>query len=401
MLGRLMGRGGRRPFDLSPGGMRERATRATGLSDFGDDPVWAELLQEISDGLEGNDNLTPYARLTARIFYQGKLVNKLRMVDYLKKSPEVLDRPIEAPIFIVGWYRTGTTALHNLLESAPNHRSFGTWELIEPIPLSPNPWIDRFLRRMRARGIVVPARLTMPDLDPVHPLLLDWPEEEFFLLENDLVGPTLFFMYEGERYAKRMCEIDVKPAYRALRRQLQILSGPNNSQRLVLKAPIHLWNLDALHEAFPDAKFVFTHREPVSALVSACSFCAITTAKAARELDRERIGRFWLDYNELGLQRATEARKAIPADQQIDVPLAAMSANPESTVRRIYERFGIEFSETARQLVRDRAASGQGRAKKKHSYSATDYGLTDAEINERFAAYRVRYAEILNDWGVT
>ncbi len=165
---------------------------------------------------------------------------------------------------------------------------------------------------------MIPARLTIPDPDPVHPLLLESSEEEFFLLENELVGPT------------------------------------------------SLWNVGALHQAFWGAMFVFPHRAPVSALTNACSCCAITSAKAVRKLDLEGIGQFWLNYNELGLEHSAEERRVFSSVQQIEVPSAAMSAAPVATGARIQEQFGIDFGALRRRLVSEHATSGQGLPKSKH-----------------------------------
>ena len=272
---------------------------------------------------------------------------------------------------------------------------------MSPIPLSETGWWDRFRRRMKARRVLYPAQFVMPDLAPVHPLKLDWPEEEFFLMENEMVGSTLYYMYQGYEYAQRLISEDIRFAYRSLRRQLQILSGPGNTDRIVLKAPIHLWNLEALCDVFPDAKFVFTHREAVSALVSTCSFCALTTAKAVREMNPSEIGKFWLNYNAVGIERAMMARKRIPEDQQIDVPLAASAKDPVGIVERVFGHFGIETTEEARGAVRHRVQSRQGRPKGKHKYSAGDYGLTEDEIHARFSGYEERYEALLKEWGAS
>ena len=62
------------------------------------------------------------------------LVNRLRIVDYLKKHPELLERPVEAPIFVFGLPRTGTTLTINLLNADPARRCLLRWEALNSVP---------------------------------------------------------------------------------------------------------------------------------------------------------------------------------------------------------------------------------------------------------------------------
>lgn len=379
--------------------MLRRASRTTGLDDFGDEDEFFELLRDVSRSLEENENISPFGRLAAAFFFHSKLENKLRVTDLLKRHPEIREREVRAPIIVVGWYRTGTTLLHNLLESAPHHRAFRTWELMTPYPLSARPGLDRHLRRLRGGLTMGMARAAMPDVKHAHPLEADWPEEDFFLLENDLVGPTMIFMYQGYGYGRRLCERDVRPAYRHLREQVQILLGGDVSKQPVMKAPIHLWNLDALMETFPDARVVFTHREPLGALFSNCSFSSMFMSKAAVTPDLAENARFWLQYNRLGMERALEVRGRIPKEQLFDVPLPSLSRDPLGTVQRVYAHFGMPFDATTRAALEAKLASSVGRPKTLHQYEPRDLGIDVEGAAREFDAYRELYGRVLDDWG--
>ena len=66
----------------------------------------------------------------------GRVVQSLKrrrlLAKLLVQRPELTDLPVEAPVFIVGFPRTGTTMLHNLLASNTNHRAVRLWEMREP-----------------------------------------------------------------------------------------------------------------------------------------------------------------------------------------------------------------------------------------------------------------------------
>jgi hypothetical protein len=59
------------------------------------------------------------------------------MVDYFKKHPNILkieSNSIKSPIFIIGFPRTGTTFLHELLGLHPKVRMHYSWQQGEPVP---------------------------------------------------------------------------------------------------------------------------------------------------------------------------------------------------------------------------------------------------------------------------
>ena len=72
--------------------------------------------------------------------------------------------------------------------------------------------------------------------------------------------------------------------------------------RLFLKAPAHLWGLDALAATFPDVAIVWSHRDPVACTASVCSMTAalMTTLEG---LDKRWLGPRVLDFYASSLDR--------------------------------------------------------------------------------------------------
>ena len=64
----------------------------------------------------------------------GALATRLKTTAYLEQRPELLGRPIERPLFVLGIPRTGTTLLSNLLAADPARRAPLTWEIDDPVP---------------------------------------------------------------------------------------------------------------------------------------------------------------------------------------------------------------------------------------------------------------------------
>ena len=90
---------------------------------------------------EGVD-YTPLARVIMRQTFLQAVKNRLNFQDFLKRHPAVRDTKIERPIFVLGFPRTGTTALQNLMCLDPGRRGLRFWELTTPVPWHDNPALD-------------------------------------------------------------------------------------------------------------------------------------------------------------------------------------------------------------------------------------------------------------------
>ncbi len=392
---RAFGKAAQKGIDLRPDAFRRRGELTTGLHDYGH-PSFHEHLDSACRALHPNANLSPFGRFAAATFYHFHVENRLRIVDLLNQRPWLRDKEIVEPIFIVGFYRTGTTQMHNLLGADPRHRVAAAWELMSPVKLSRDPKRDGFLRRLRSRMIYDLSKIVVPEARVAHHVELEGPEEEFFLMENDFLSTTLMNTYQGWDYAWETLDWDMAPIYESLRQQLCILAEDEPERRWVLKTPYHLWHLPALYAAFPDARFVFTHRSVPEALASYCSLSAMTTSKFAVHTDLERIGRFWFDFYQEGMKRAIAARPLIPESQRIDVPLTALSKNPIGTLRAIYDYFGIPFAE-AEQPIREKleGLTQEAKAKGKHRYRPSQFGLSETKVVKAFSHYEAFYRELV------
>ena len=89
------------------------AQRQTGLTNWGSEDFIGRLdkLTEFSQAAP----ITSLARVFARQTFIKAVGNRLKMHAHLERHPEIRNHPIKKPIFIVGFPRTGTTLLQNLL----------------------------------------------------------------------------------------------------------------------------------------------------------------------------------------------------------------------------------------------------------------------------------------------
>ena len=365
------------------------AERTTGLSDWGEGG-FKQRLQATADGVN-EANLNTTGLFGARYVLNWHLGNKLRIIDFAKRHPELDDIDIDRPVVITGFFRTGTTFLHNVLAADPNNRVARAWELSYPLGRLGDPLGDVAWRRAQAKFTFGFNQAAIPDQGVAHHVTPDSYEEDFFLLENDMAVLTFWVGFAAYEYAHDMLDWDMTESYEFHKLQLKILNAQKSAKRWVLKCPWHIWNMDALMAVYPDAQIIFTHRDITKALASHCSLSAKMASKLKRSLDVKELGSFWLEYARIGLDRAMESREKIPESQLYDVRLKDMMASPMTVLQDIYAHFDLEFTEEVAGLLEARIAEKPTSQEGEHEYSIEEFGLTNEEVRDALRTYNERF----------
>jgi omega-hydroxy-beta-dihydromenaquinone-9 sulfotransferase len=247
---------------------------------------------------------------------------------------------VEAPLFILGHYRSGTTHLHNLLAL---DRQFGAPTLFQV--LNPHtflcterwaaPVVDRLISRRRcqdemAQGAGLPS------------------EDEFATCAMTGLSPYMGWCFPGEgagydRYLtfRDAPEDEIIRWEGALTTFLKKLTV-RYDRRLVLKSPPHTARIRRLLGLFPDAGFVHIHRDPYDV------FCS------TRHMIR--VGQHFCHLRDGPLQDGDdgilsvytemydayfEERGLIPEGRLCEVSFEALEREPIGVVRSIYEALGL------------------------------------------------------------
>ncbi|MBW2587797.1 MAG: sulfotransferase [Deltaproteobacteria bacterium] len=365
------------------------AERTTGLDDWGEGGFRSRLDSAV-DGLN-EANLNTTGLLGARYFLNWHLGNKLRVIDFAKRHPELDDVDIERPVVITGFFRTGTTFLHNVLAADPNNRVAKAWELSYPLGRLGDPLGDVAWRRAQAKFTFGFNQAAIPDQGAAHHVTADSYEEDFFLLENDMAALTPWAAFGALGYATEMLDWDMIEPYEFHKLQLKMLTAQRSAKRWVLKCPWHMWNMDALMAVYPDAQIIFTHRDIAKALASHCSLSARMAAKLQRSLDVNELGAFWLEYTRIGLERGMESREKIPEAQIYDVRLRDLMARPMTVLEDIYSQFDLDFTPEIAGLLEERIAEKPTSQEGEHEYAIEDFGLTNEQVRETLKTYNERF----------
>lgn len=249
-------------------GSMKVAMKQLHLSDFGD-LTFVERYRKIAKHRSIKDKqFSNLGYLLASGEWEMMTRRRLRLVEFLKKHPEVTNIPIKEPLFIFGLGRSGTTFVHRLLSLDPKGRSPALWELVLPSPEVEDPALYAEDRQKRLNFIKkrLESRNVMGDsgLEQFHEVGAELPEECLFGLSDEI--PTIFhyvsqILTEIEYFNSQIHAPDIIAAYQWYKKILQVLmyqTGDLQGQKKwVLKCPLHILWIKELAKVFPDAKLVW------------------------------------------------------------------------------------------------------------------------------------------------
>jgi hypothetical protein len=372
---------------LDPPSLIAAARRRAALEDFGPDSFRAGL-DALTSSLEHDAALSPLGRVMARQLVVQLLVTRLRLFELLRLHPEITDEPIDAPVFIIGLPRTGTTHLHTAMSHDERLRSMPYWESLEPIPDPHAPPRRDGRPDPRIARCAVSLRLVhygMPLFPAMHEMTVAGPHEEIQLLAVEFESMFFEAGYDVPSYARWYRAHDQTTSYRFLRTMLQALQWLRGGRRWVLKSPQHLEQLPVVLDVFPDAVVVQTHRDPVAVTASLVTMEAYTRRMQHRGANLHAIGSYWSERIESMLRASVEDRSRVPEGRIVDVAFHEFMADQLATVARIEHAAGLEFDDVARRSI-GRFLDEHPRGK--HGTIVYDLARCGIDSAERRAAFR-------------
>ncbi|MDJ0849890.1 MAG: sulfotransferase [Myxococcota bacterium] len=369
------------------------AEQRTGLSDFGGDD-FQEPYRVFVTSLVEEAQLHTLGRLIARDDLLNWLGNRLELTEWRKRHPEIAEQAVSAPVFITGLPRTGTSILHELLAQDPAHRAPLHWEVRHPCPPPQVATYRSDERIARADRQIRLWNRIVPEYDTMHELGGEIPVECIQLTAHSFRSDELMGRHLVPSYGAWFSQCDLVPAYAFHRRMLQHLQWRCPAERWVLKAPSHLGQLEALLAVYPDARIVFTHRDPLRVLPSVASILYSTAWVRSDAVDPDAV-LDWFTGETCAylLNGMTELRDSglLRPEQCVDVRYAELIGEPAKTLAGIYDHFEIPYSAEAERRMRDYLEAKPKGRHGEHQYSFADTGLDLATEHERFQAYYERY----------
>jgi len=373
--------------------LEEARGRAQGRDDFGEGP-FLEGLERLVDSLENDGRLNAIGRMIARERAVGHTANRLNYVGDRKAWPEIAKGEITKPVFIVGMPRTGTTILHDILASDPDNKAPLTWEAMFP---SPPPEAATFKTdpRIEACAATFPSvDLQIPAFKAMHPMGAELSQECVTIMGETMCTPLFHNQFRVPTYQDWVDhEADWKHVYDFHIQQLQHLQFRNPGPRWFLKTGAHMWGLEHLLATYPDARIVFTHRDPVKTMTSYASLTALVRSMGSDEVDNFEIAEDWTARIKRVLEHAIEVRSNTEAPQALfyDMHFQDFIADPFAEVERIYSAFDLPMTDYGATAMKDFIADNPKGKHGIHRYAPEEFGVVPEKIREAFGPYLKRF----------
>lgn len=380
--------------ELSPEAVLEEASlRARNLTDTGDEQ-FLEGLNRLSESLEEEARLNPIGRMIARERAVLSTVNRLNYIEDRKAHPEIAQEKIVAPVVVVGMPRTGSTILHDILAQDPDSRAPLTWETMFPSP-PPEPETFENDPRIEACDATFPGvDLQIPAFKAMHPMGARLSQECVTTMADTMVSPLFHNQFRVPSYQDWVDhEADYEKVYEFHESQLQHLGWKVMRDRWVLKTGAHMWGLEHLLARYPDARIVFTHRDPVKSMTSYASLTSLVRSMGSDEVDPIEIADDWTARIKTMLERSIQVRdgKNHPQAQFFEMHFQDFVADQFGVVEKIYDAFGLPLTGQAADRMKVFIADNPKGKHGIHRYSPEEYGVDPVRIRESFGPYMERF----------
>ena len=395
-------------IDLSVEAVLEAASRNTGLSDFGAEDFKERLAVQLQSVAE-DPWMNNFGRMGVLNTKIQQASSRLRVVEALKKHPEITTIEIPKPIMIAGLPRSGTTHLLGLIAADTRFRAMPYWESLQPVP-SPgepvthdhdDPRYVRCAQRYQGTDLLLPLMKNMHDMNPDHI------HEDIELLDIDFSSYTLEWMANVPRWRDYYLALDQVPHYAFLRKMLQVLSyysgngvgdasgGDLSAKQWVTKTPQHLEQLISLYTNFPDAVFLVTHRDPVEVFSSTATLVAYNSRLRNPVIHMREIAEYWLDRIERLLRACLRDIDKLPEARTMDVVFPEFMADDLAMVQRVYDLAEIPVTQKARaQQSAYLDANPRGKHGRLIYNIEADFAISKESLYERFDFYYERYPQL-------
>jgi hypothetical protein len=364
------------------------AKKRAGLADFGD-ASFHEALQKLLYSYQTEANLSLIGQLSAREYIVSLLTNLLYLERDRQLNPGIETERIDAPIFMLGLPRTGSTLLHGLLAQDERHRVPLTWEVMFP-SAGRNRGDSEGTRIRRCDSNLKWFHRLAPNFKQIHDVGATLPQECIAITAHVLQSIVFHTMHNVPSYQAWLDRTGYREAFRFHRRFLKHLQHARRAERWLLKAPGHLFGLADLIAEYPDAVFIQTHRDPARVIGSISSHAVVLRTAFSEVVDEKAAAENWVQLWETALAEELEVRTRAP-NQFIDVQYQDIEKDPLGVVRNIYDALGETLTPaTQKNIERYLAENPKGR-NGIHRYALPGSGITGHDSSDGFTVYRQNF----------
>ncbi|MFW5893717.1 MAG: sulfotransferase [Verrucomicrobiota bacterium] len=313
--------------------------------------------------------------------------------------PRYREIPVQAPVFIVGIPRSGTTHLHRVMARDTEHfTTLRLWHVLlapaicERKLLHLIARLDRCVGRPLARLLSLATAKCTNALEGIHKLSLNQPEEDFVLLMPVLACYILAAPFPQSESIAELGYFDstipakqrsrIMAFYRGMIQRHLYCVGADRT--LLSKNVSFTPMLESLLETFPDARVIACIRHPVKTVPSQISSITPAWRAFGNRTDTDLFRQRWINLIHHYCQHLNHILEQ-PNQTNIQcIRMKSLTQNLDATIQRLYAEFELPFSaDFAKRLADEHHAAINHQSR--HHYSPADYNLSPEAITQRFA----------------
>lgn len=337
---------------------------------------------------------------------QSKLESRVHLHRLFSMYPEIANEPIEAPVFVLGLNRTGTTFLHRMLEASGNFWAPHVEEQFM-LPTAEKIAEDGLYDAERLTSINSTLEGVMASFAGVHDISVGLAEEDMCAHSHSFHSLEYDVQCNLPAYAEWLDREALDETYAEHRKWMQFITWSRRRagkvpRRWAMKMPWHVRSLPALLKAYPDALLVHTHRPPKDVAGSWCSLIERQQQRFTGTVDRMALGKQQIEAMGKTLLAGVHFRQSNPelASRWLDVQFDTLISAPEKAVAAVFAHAGCAFGSASRRevtsYITDVKAKRSG--EKLHKYQLADYVGEDCAKNvaatPAFTEYKVTQASL-------
>jgi hypothetical protein len=366
------------------------AEAKVGIAD--EDPGIAGNLRRLVAAITESFPISPAGEARIRSLMLMDATNRLESLKWLRDHPEIGDEVIEAPVFLLGLPRSGTTYFQYLFDRDRRFRLIRTWESMMP---SPPPGFDpgSVEGRRAAWRELQKARGHFEGFEALHLYDEDGSDECHAFLQQSWGAAGLNNTYRVPQYFDWLLDSgDLVQTYKIHKRQLQCLQWRREPKPWALKYPNHVIAMNEILQVYPDARFVMTHRDPAQVVGSISKMTwNLRSMVAVSRPDMHQVGADMLHFIQRHIDSIMDFDAGPHGGRIVHVDYYALVADPVGEMRKIHRGLGIETPDDVAQAVAAWHVENPKNARGKNDYSLNQYGLDVDAVRAQFAPYSQRF----------
>jgi hypothetical protein len=306
--------------------------------------AWLRIARE-SDGAD-----PAYRARLAVLLLTSFLASPLRLLETALYSRCVRGVEFKPPLMILGYGRSGTTHLHNLLVQDPNHGSVTTLQAIVPT-------FFLLARKVVPEGLLSGLVPSTRPMDNVR-VALDLPQEEEVAIANSTHMSFLHhlsFPRNARRLHRRYTLMegltDRERAHwgRVYTDIVRKAAFHQKGRRIVLKSPTNLARIPEILRIFPETRFVNIVRNPYTVYLSLVNmFRVLLPQHQVQDIEWEAMEESIIYAYKANMTRYIEDRSLIPAGRLVEMRFEDLEADPVAELQRVYRSLGLDGWDAAK-----------------------------------------------------